>query len=132
MMPNLSEDQRQALRDQPGVPIAVEDEQTRHRYVLVDQELHDRAMQALQQQEDLAAIQAGISDMEAGNVVTFDEVDTRIRAKLGLPPRPMTSRVVLFTRRAERELEGAANWWTAHRAPRQAARWYAGFSTIIR
>jgi predicted transcriptional regulator len=87
MTPKLSEDQRQALRDHPGGPIPVEDEQTRQRYVLVDQGLHDRAMQALQQQEDLAAIQAGINDLEAGNVVSFEEVDARIRAKLGMPPR---------------------------------------------
>ena len=87
MTPKLSEDQRQALRDHSGGPIPVEDEQTRQHYVLVDRGLHDRAMQALQQQEDLAAIQAGINEMEAGNVVTFEEVDARIRAKLGIPPR---------------------------------------------
>jgi predicted transcriptional regulator len=36
---------------------------------------------------DLAAIQAGIDDMEAGRVVPFEQVDARLRAKLGLPPR---------------------------------------------
>lgn len=36
----------------------------------------------------LAAIQAGVEDMEAGRVVTFEEVDARIRAKLELPQRP--------------------------------------------
>jgi predicted DNA-binding antitoxin AbrB/MazE fold protein len=36
----------------------------------------------------LAAIQAGIDDMEAGRVVAFEDVDARIRAKLGLPRRP--------------------------------------------
>jgi predicted transcriptional regulator len=87
MTPKLSADQRQALRDHPGGPIPVEDEQTRQRYVLIDRELHDRAMQALQRQEDLAAIQAGIADMEAGSVVAFEDVDARIRAKLGMPPR---------------------------------------------
>lgn len=35
----------------------------------------------------LAAIRAGIDDMEAGRVVAFEDVDARIRAKLGLPPR---------------------------------------------
>jgi predicted transcriptional regulator len=87
MTPKLSEEQRQALRDHPSGPILVEDEQTRQRYVLIDQGLHDRAMQALRHQEDLAAIQAGITDMEAGSVVAFEEVDARIRAKLGIPPR---------------------------------------------
>jgi predicted transcriptional regulator len=87
MMPKLSEDQREALRNHPSGSIVVEDEQTQQRYVLVERGIHERAMQALQQQEDLAAIPAGINDMEAGNVVTFEEVDARIRAKLGIPPR---------------------------------------------
>jgi plasmid stabilization system protein ParE len=42
----------------------------------------------------------------------------------------MTIRVVL-TRRAERELEGAADWWATHRSSSQAARWYAGFSDAL-
>ena len=42
----------------------------------------------------------------------------------------MTNRIV-FTRRAARELEGAADWWAAHRSPSQAARWYAGFSEAL-
>jgi predicted DNA-binding antitoxin AbrB/MazE fold protein len=37
--------------------------------------------------EHLAAIQAGIDDMEAGRVVAFEDIDARIRAKLGLPQR---------------------------------------------
>jgi predicted transcriptional regulator len=36
---------------------------------------------------DVAAIQAGIDDLEAGRVVPFEQVDARLRAKLGLPPR---------------------------------------------
>ena len=42
----------------------------------------------------------------------------------------MTTRVV-FTHRAERELQVAADWWAAHRSPSQAARWYAGFSEAL-
>ena len=38
--------------------------------------------------EHLAAIQAGINDMEAGRVLAFEDVDARLRAKLGLPRRP--------------------------------------------
>lgn len=37
--------------------------------------------------DDVAAIAAGIEDMEAGRVVPFEEVDARIRQKLGLPAR---------------------------------------------
>lgn len=82
MMTKLSEDQRRALLNHPDVPIFVEDDQTRKRFVLVDQGLHERAMQALKRQEDLAAIQQGIDDLEAGRVVAFEDVDARIRAIL--------------------------------------------------
>ena len=37
--------------------------------------------------EHLAAIQAGIDDMQAGRVVAFEDVDARLRTKLGLPRR---------------------------------------------
>lgn len=37
--------------------------------------------------EHVAAIQAGIDDLEAGRIVDFERVDARIRAKLGMPPR---------------------------------------------
>lgn len=42
----------------------------------------------------------------------------------------MTYRVV-FTSRAEREIEDAAKWWAKHRSRDWAARWYAGFSDAI-
>ena len=38
---------------------------------------------------------------------------------------------VIFTERAERELEQAAEWWAEHRSVDQARRWYAGFSDVI-
>jgi predicted transcriptional regulator len=44
-------------------------------------------MQALRQQEDLAAIQAGIEDLEAGRFVTLEAADADIRGKLGFVPR---------------------------------------------
>jgi predicted transcriptional regulator len=87
MTPKLSADQRQALRDRPQGPVAVEDDETHQVYVIVDQHWHQRAAEALRQQEDIAAIREGIEDMEAGRVVPFEETDARMRAKLGLPPR---------------------------------------------
>ena len=38
---------------------------------------------------------------------------------------------VVFTQRAERELEHAADWWAEHRSVIQAAKWYEGFSDAI-
>jgi predicted transcriptional regulator len=40
-----------------------------------------RSFNSLQQQEDLAAIRDGIADMEAGRVVTLDELDAGISAR---------------------------------------------------
>jgi len=41
---------------------------------------------SLRQQDDLVAIRQGIADMEAGRIVTLDELDARIRARLALSP----------------------------------------------
>lgn len=87
MTPKLTEDQRRALQERPDGPVPVEDEQTHKMYVIVDQQVHQKAMQALREQEDLSAIQAGINDMNAGRVVPLEEVDARIRQRLGMPPR---------------------------------------------
>jgi putative addiction module CopG family antidote len=44
------------------------------------------ALQALSSRhDDLAAIQAGIDDMEAGRMRPFDEVDADIRRQFGFP-----------------------------------------------
>ncbi len=82
----LTAEQRQALDQHPD-GIEVEDEQTQKMYVLIEADLYERAMQSLRRQEDLAAIQAGNDDMEAGRVMPLDEADKLIRQKLGFPPR---------------------------------------------
>jgi len=86
MSPRISDEQRQALRQHPD-GIEMEDVQMQKVYVLTDADLHRRAMLALRREEDHAAIQAGIDDMEAGRVLPFEEVDRRIREKLGMPQR---------------------------------------------
>ena len=85
MTPKLSDEQRLTIQAKDGQPVPVEDEQTHRIYVIVDSETHQRAMQALQRQEDLAAIQEGIDDMEAGRGMPAEEADRRIREKLGFP-----------------------------------------------
>lgn len=81
MTPKLTPEQCAAL-DRSNGPLAVEDERTNRVYYVVD----ESTFASLQQQEDIAAIHEGIADMEAGRVVTLDELDVRIRARLGLPP----------------------------------------------
>ena len=80
MAPKLTPEQRAAI-EHSGGPVAVEDPETNRVYFLVD----EATIRALGQQEDLAAIRAGIADMEAGRIVKLEELDARIRARLSLP-----------------------------------------------
>jgi len=86
-MPKLTDEQRQAIQSQAGDFPRVEDDQSNKVYVLVDVDLHQRAMQALRQQEDIDAIQAGLDAVASGDVSPLAEVDRRIREELGFPPR---------------------------------------------
>ncbi len=81
MKTSLSDEQRQALNQEPE-GVLVEDAQTQKVYFLTDADLHQRAMDALRRQEDRAAIQAGIDDMEAGRVVPYEEVSRRLHTYL--------------------------------------------------
>jgi hypothetical protein len=87
MTPKITDEQRQAILSGQGQPVDVEDEQTRARYVLVDQETHQRAVAALRQQEDMAAIQQGIEAAAEGRESTLEEADAHIRKELGFPSR---------------------------------------------
>ena len=73
MTPKLTVEQRDALK-QAGSPIPVEDEQTHQVYFLVDKMTLESA--------DRDAIRRGIADMESGRVLTLDELDARILAKI--------------------------------------------------
>jgi predicted transcriptional regulator len=78
---SLTNKQREALALQPE-GIEVEDPKTQRVYVLVDAELHRRAIEALARRDDCEAIRSGIADMEMGRVVSLEEVDCRIRERL--------------------------------------------------
>jgi hypothetical protein len=86
MTPKLTDEMRQAIAARNGEPVPVEDDQTHTVYVIVDSQTHQRAMQALQRQEDTAAIEEGVADLEAGRGMPAREADIRIREKLGFPP----------------------------------------------
>ena len=81
MTPKLPDELREALRQTGGI-LEVQDDQSHKLYVITEGDVFHRAMQALQVQEDHAAVKAGIDAMEAGNVLSLDELDNRIRAKL--------------------------------------------------
>ena len=82
----LTQDQREAIR-QTGGPVEIEADVTRKTFVIIDGELHHRAMQALEEHETRRAIRTGIDELEAGRVVPFADVDARLQKKLGLAPR---------------------------------------------
>ena len=87
MAMKLSEELQRAIDNQGGTPVEFEDPQTQKVYILVEQSIHNKAMKALQQQEEVAVIQAGIDAAEQGRVSTMEEVDARIRKKFGLKPQ---------------------------------------------
>ena len=83
MTPKLTKEQRDAIQKTDSVK--VEDTETRKVYFIVEGDLHDRAMQALEEHDTRNAIHAGIDDLEAGRVIAFADIDARLRKKLGLP-----------------------------------------------
>ena len=87
MTAKLNDDLQKEIDAHAGQPVTVEHPGTQKVYVIVDQETHQRAMDALRKQEDLDAIQAGIDAMEAGHTIPVAEVDERIRQEFGFRPR---------------------------------------------
>ena len=80
MTPKLTDDQRRALQTHFEGAVRIKDEQTHKLSDLVEEDLRER--------EDIAAIQASVEAAAAGRVATLDDVDVRIREKLGFPARP--------------------------------------------
>ena len=78
---------RQALQQQPAGPVEIPDEQSQRVYVLIDAEIHQRAMTALQQQRDWESIQQGIAQADAGETMPLAEADRKIREEFGFPAR---------------------------------------------
>ncbi len=83
----LNEELQKAIEAQKGLPVEVEHPVTHKKYVLVEQPTHEQAMKALQRQKSIAAIQAGIDDMEAGRGMPIEEAEAQLREELGFPKR---------------------------------------------
>ena len=77
MQPEITPEMASALRANKG-EVRVTDPSTQKVYVLVDDETHRRAMEALRQQEDLRAIQSGLDDMQAGRSMSMEESERRV------------------------------------------------------
>jgi len=71
--------------NQSGDPLSLVDPRTHKVYVLVDQGVHQQAMDALRRQrdDDAAAIQQGLDDMHAGRGMSLEESRARTGEALG-------------------------------------------------
>jgi hypothetical protein len=76
MNPKITPEMANALHANNG-DVRVTDPDTQRVYVLVDDDTHRKAMEALKQREDLEAIQSGLDDMEAGRSMSVDESERR-------------------------------------------------------
>ena len=83
MSAKLSADLSEALDHCEG-SLSVVDPRTDRTYVLVEQAQFSRAKKALEREEEdvVAAIQRGLDDAEAGQVMTLEESEARIDAAL--------------------------------------------------
>jgi predicted transcriptional regulator len=81
MNPKITPEMADALHANNG-DVRVTDPDTQRVYVLVDDDTHRKAMEALRQREDLEAIQDGVDDMNAGRMVPAEEAHKRVREHL--------------------------------------------------
>ena len=86
MAAKLTKEITDALHSAEG-DVRVVDPTTQRVYVLVDDETHSRAMQALREQEDWNSIQRGVAQADAGEGMSLDEADQKLRSQLGFPAR---------------------------------------------
>ena len=84
--PKLTNDLQRAVDERAGQPIVVEHPVTHKLYVIVGSDMHERAMEALREREDLASIARGVDQMNAGEGRPLGEADAAMRKELGFPP----------------------------------------------
>ena len=86
MTAKLNTDLQKEVDAHGDQPILVEHPGTHKVYVIVDNDTHQRAMQALREREDIVSITRGILQMEEGEGRPLSEADTAMRKELGFPP----------------------------------------------
>ena len=87
MIQKLPTNLREAMGQQPNELLRLEDDQTQTVYVVVEEQTHQKAMQALREQEDWNAIRQGLKEREEGLGKPLAEVDAELREKFGFPLR---------------------------------------------
>ena len=83
MIPELSKELSDALRQSGADRLSVVDPANNRVYVLVDAE----TLEALEQKQVQESIQAGLESMESGRGIPLDDADVLMRQRLGFPPR---------------------------------------------
>jgi hypothetical protein len=73
----ISSDLAAALHAAGKEPLSLIDEATQHVYVLVDIDIHERAMKALHHLENVESIRRGVADMDAGRGISITESQQR-------------------------------------------------------
>jgi len=87
MTAKLSKELADALDSSGREELKVVHPTTNRLYVVVDDQVHRKAMEALRRQEDHDAIAEGIAQMKAGQGKPLHEVEAEMRAEFGYPPR---------------------------------------------
>ncbi|HIE96018.1 MAG TPA: hypothetical protein EYG03_30250 [Planctomycetes bacterium] len=80
----LSDDELNRLQEN-SAGIRCEDHTTKRVYVLMDEDVHSKAMAALREQQDWKAIQEGIEAADAGQTMSLEEADVSLREEFGFP-----------------------------------------------
>ncbi|MDA0831931.1 MAG: hypothetical protein O2955_01070 [Planctomycetota bacterium] len=88
MSAKLTKELSEALRAANDRELEVVDPLTQRTYVIVDGEIHRRAMDALRRQHDRDAIAEGLAQMESGCGKPVDVAFTEMRSRLGFPEMP--------------------------------------------
>jgi hypothetical protein len=73
----LSRDLADALHAAGDEPLPVIDPTNQHIYFVVNQKVHERAMNALRHQENVEAIRRGVESMDAGEGMSLEESKRR-------------------------------------------------------
>jgi hypothetical protein len=87
MTAKLTKELADALKQAGESELEVVDPDTNRSYMIVDREIHRRAMEALCRQQDRDAIAQGIAEMEAGEGISVAEARQLTRERL-LTPEP--------------------------------------------
>jgi len=81
----LSKELTEALHASGDHPLEAVDPETLRTYLIVDSEVHRRAMEALKRQQVREAIAEGLSELNSGQGKSIEEAFSDLRSRIGFP-----------------------------------------------